>query len=95
MVLVTSNPATYANTHGNESSTDTPFLQPQTPVGAVMPVPPHRADTDEQRPVYADVFTAQPPSEEVNAPPVVDRKEEYAEVVGFKNPEVKLFSSWS
>ena len=88
---VASSPVGYQNSRDVESSTGSPFLQPQTPVEAVIPVSPRRANSSEQKgPVYTDVFTAQPPSEEVKAPPVVDRKEEYAEITGFKNSLVKI-----
>ena len=89
--LDTSSLVTYENTRSVESSAGAPFPQPQTPVGTVIPVSPHRADSNEQKGlVYADVFTTQPPSEEVKAPPVVDRKEEYAEIIGFKTLLVRI-----
>ena len=89
VTLDTSSPGTYENTHSVVSPIGTPPLE-LTPVGTViLPVSPHRADENEQkRPVYADVFAVQLPSEEVKVPPVVDRKEEYAEVNGFKNSQV-------
>ena len=84
------NSSPYENTNSVESSTGTPFLQPQTSVEAVVPVSLHRANSNEQKgPVYADVFTVQPPSEEIKAPPVVDGKEAYSEVIGFKNSQVR------
>ena len=88
---MTSSPRTYENTHSVDSQIGTPSLE-LTPVGAViLPVSPHRADENEQkRPVYADVFVVQLPSKEVKVPPVVDKKEEYAEVIGFKNSLVRF-----
>ena len=88
MALKTSSP--YENTNSVESSSGAPLLQSQTSVRAVVPVSPHRGDSNEQKgPVYADVFTAQHLSEEIKAPPVVDRIEAYSEFIGFKNPQVR------